>query len=447
MCEPIQLKNLILLELNEINFDVVSQYIVQSPGKFCSLDKLMSGASIITTAEDKYEELEPWIQWPSVHTGLSYSEHGIFRLGDVVSSNAPQIFEELEKQNLLVGSISAMNAENRLKNSAYFIPDPWTKTPSGGEFWIQALSLAISQAANDNSQSKVSFKTFVTLLLAVIRFAKLRHYTTYLKLALSTSKSRWRKALFLDLLLHDIHLGLRALRTPDFSTLFLNAGAHIQHHYFFSSKHVKKGTHLRNPDWYISEDQDPFEDMLEVYEIIIGDYLSLRDSDLIIATGLSQKPNDKVEFYYRLKNHSTFLDYIGIEYRSVIPRMARDFLIQFDSSEQALAAQQKLNQILIVEDGVKLFGEIDNRGQSLFVVLTYPNELHTKTSISVNGSIIFIKPFLTFVAIKNGMHQAEGYAFFTAGIADYSPSNRQHVKEIHGSILNYFNVPRQRHFS
>jgi hypothetical protein len=442
MSGSIQQKKLILLELNELNFDVVSRYLVQSPSKFCSIEKLMSGTAILTMSEDKYEELEPWIQWVSVHTGLSYSEHGIFRLGDVVASNAPQIFEKLERQNLFVGCISAMNTENRLKKAAYFIPDPWTKTPSGGEFWSEALSCAINQAVNDNSKSKISFKTYFTLLLAIIRFAKLTHYTTYLKLILSARKARWRKALFLDLLLHDIHMGLRALQAPDFSTLFLNAGAHIQHHYFFSSKHVKEDTHLRNPGWYIPEDEDPFEDMLKIYEIIIGDYLSLKDSDLIIATGLSQKPYDKIEYYYRLKNHSAFLDYIGIKYRSIIPRMSRDFLIEFDSYDQALVAQQILNQIIVIEDGVKLFGEIDNRGKSLFVVLTYPNEFHEKTSISVNGSIIFIKTFLTFIAIKNGMHQTEGYAFFTPGIASYSPGNRQHVKEIHGSILNYFNLSR-----
>jgi len=37
----------------------------------------------VTTSEKKYEELEPWIQWPTVRTGLTYQEHEIFRLGDV----------------------------------------------------------------------------------------------------------------------------------------------------------------------------------------------------------------------------------------------------------------------------------------------------------------------------------------------------------------------------
>ena len=32
-------------------------------------------------------------------------------------------------------------------------------------------------------------------------------------------------------------------------------------------------------------------------------------------------------------------------------------------------------------------------------------------------SLVRIKPYTTFVAIKNGMHQAEGFAFFTPGVA------------------------------
>ena len=71
-------KRLILLELNEINFDVVDQYLAKDSARFPSLKKLLAGASIRTSCEKKYEELEPWIQWVSVHTNKTYAEHGVF---------------------------------------------------------------------------------------------------------------------------------------------------------------------------------------------------------------------------------------------------------------------------------------------------------------------------------------------------------------------------------
>ena len=67
-----------------------------------------------------------------------------------------------------------------------------------------------------------------------------------------------------------------------FSTLFLNAGAHIQHHYFFNSPFVKSAE-LKNPDWYIEQSKDPFLEMLKVYDSILLDLFKLRNSSIIIA--------------------------------------------------------------------------------------------------------------------------------------------------------------------
>ena len=55
--------------------------------------------------------------------------------------------------------------------------------------------------------------------------------------------------LFLDKLLHEFHLSLFKSKSPNFSSLFLNAGAHIQHHYFFNSSQVE--SELKNPTWYV----------------------------------------------------------------------------------------------------------------------------------------------------------------------------------------------------
>jgi acid stress-induced BolA-like protein IbaG/YrbA len=89
-------KKLIFLELNEVNFDLAQEYVDGSPNHFEAIKSLFRGGKICTHSELVYEHLEPWIQWPSVHTGLSYEEHKICRLGDITLSNAPQIFEILE---------------------------------------------------------------------------------------------------------------------------------------------------------------------------------------------------------------------------------------------------------------------------------------------------------------------------------------------------------------
>lgn len=431
---------LLLLELNEINFDVVNQYLSFNKNQFSNLKILLDSGLVRTSSESLYEELEPWIQWASVHTGLTYQEHNIFRLGDAVGTDKPQIFELIEQAGFKVGSISAMNADNRLKNPVFFIPDPWTKTPSDGSFWCKSLGDAVSQAVNDNSQARITIKTAAQIIFALLRFARPKHYLRYIKYIFQSRWKPWLKPLVLDLLLHDVHWSFFKNRNPNFSTLFLNAGAHIQHHYFFNSKPVMGSITIKNPTWYIKDGADPLSEVLELYDLICGELMDRRDSELLIATGLSQKPYDRVKFYYRLIAHEKFLDQFGLSFTAVYPRMTRDFLVQFQTEIEAIEAETILKKIVIESDGLPLFGVIENRGSSLFVTLTYSSEIDETTKLVINDQVISLKPHVVFVAIKNGMHQAEGYVFCSPGFASYMPKQGAHVAEVGKSILRYFGV-------
>ena len=180
--------------------------------------------------------------------------------------------------------------------------------------------------------------------------------------------------------------------------------------------------------------------MLKVYDEMLLDLLNISDTEVIIATGLSQKPYEQLKFYYRLKNHSNFLEDIGVDFTDVAPRMTRDFLITFDSDENAIVAEKLLSDIL-VDNEVRLFEEIDNRGKDLFVVLTYPSEITEETSITISGRSLPLSKYVTFVAIKNGEHQSKGFAYFSEGIAKFAPPEGSHVSRIHNTVLDYFGVP------
>jgi len=52
-------------------------------------------------------------------------------------------------------------------------------------------------------------------------------------------------------------------------------------------------------------------------------------------------------------------------------------------------------------------------------------------------------PEVSFVAIKNGMHQEEGFAFFTKDILEYAPSDKAHVAHLGLAIMNFFDVKGQ----
>jgi hypothetical protein len=430
-------KKLILLELNEINFDAVSFYIqnnINLPG----FKKIIESGINNTIAEEDYDNLEPWIQWPSVHIGKKFDEHKIFRLGDVVNSTEKQIFEKVEERGYSVGAISPMNASNKLINPKYFIPDPWTVTPSDKSYLSKSISQAVSQAVNDNSKSKLTYKTILNLCISFALLVNPTKFFSMIVYAISALRKPWRKALFLDMLLFEFHKTLFRRKKPNFSTLFLNAGAHIQHHYFFNSPFASNDK-LQNPSWYIESNEDPFLEMLLIYDSMIQDVLSLKNTEVIVATGLSQKPYEKLKFYYRLRDHENFLRNVGLEYKNVTPRMTRDFLISFDTVEEALEAENFLSEVL-VNNKTKLFAQIDNRGNDIFTVLTYPYEITQNTEINLANKKLLLQDHVVFVAIKNGEHQSKGFAYFTDKISRFAPENNSHVSKIHDVILKYFGI-------
>jgi hypothetical protein len=241
-----------------------------------------------TTSEANYELLEPWIQWTTVQTGKTYDEHQVFRLGDMVDRpDLHQIFEDLEKSGLSVGAISPFNADNRLASSKFFIPDPWTQTKASGGYIIEKFSRTVSRVVNSNASGKLGLADVVWLLLGFIVYVRIKRWPKFFKLV-ALHKKPGVEAAILDMILLEVFVTLQKIHKPDYSHLFFNGGAHVQHHYMFNSSQYKG--ELNNPEWYCPSDWDPILMMLETYDTIIGDLLESGER-IIGITGLQQVPH------------------------------------------------------------------------------------------------------------------------------------------------------------
>lgn len=409
---------MLLIELNEINFDFVAKYVRH--GKLPVIGRLMEAHGVHqTTSEQRYEELEPWIQWVTAHTGLRLSEHRVFRLGDIVEHDIPQVWEQLEAAGLRVGAISPMNARNLTRNAAFFVPDPWTQTNVTGSAFLRRMHRAICLAVNANAESKMPAAAFLSLITGLLRYARPRNYLQYLRLAAGGVRHRWLRALLLDLFLGDLFIRLTLKTRPDFASLFVNAGAHIQHHYMFNSAAFEG--HARNPGWYVRPNDDPVLDAYEAYDRMVGHIMTaLPDYRVMIATGLRQVPHERTTFYWRLRDHQSFLRKIGIVGAVVEPRMSRDFIARFRTADEAAKAESILRAAR-ASDGVELF-DVDNRGNSLFVMLTYPRDIGADVEV-MNGNrrVAALKDDVVFVAIKNGEHDGIGTFVDTGLLAGSGP--------------------------
>lgn len=428
-------QKLVFVELNEVNFDLVRKYL--SHHELPSFRTLFDTFQYVETfAEQRYEELEPWIQWVSAHSGKSFAEHGVFRLGDGAGIDFCQIFERLEQSGRKVGAISPMNGRNALARPAYFVPDPWTMTASDGSGFSRRLTAMLRQTVNENSQGRISLASLKTLAEVALRTFTVGDQRALLALIAKAKGRQWIKALVLDRIIHHVHLYLLRRAAPDVSFVFLNAGAHIQHHYYFNSPFADSAS--RNPDWYVDPKADPILDMIVAYDAMLADHLAMLESGtrLIVATGLTQVPYDRVKFYYRLKSHATFLRSLGIEFKQALPRMTRDFEVLFDNKQAAQAAVRTLTSVRMTKDGTALFGDIQNRGLSVFVTLTYGIEIQRGDTVAYDGGVVDdIHSHVVFVAIKNGMHSSKGFAFFSPGSLHQPPQEPVHVSALFGLTL------------
>ena len=433
------MKKLLLIGLNEVNFDLVKKYCSRNQGKYKNLEALESYSEFNFNTEDDYLNLEPWIQWASIHTGKKFAEHQIFRLGDVVNSKVKQIYETLEENHLEVGAVSPMNAKNNLNNAKYFIPDPWTNTASDESALSKSYHQLLIQSVNDNSKSRLTIKSIFTIIYIMFFIVRKSSWYFFAKYLLLSSKKKWFKALFLDLMTHEVHLHLLRKNSPNFSEIFLNSIAHIQHHYFMNFSEFNHHDLSKNPNWYIKKEQDPFVDSLGFLDMVVGDYMSMQNNEVIFSTALTQVPISPT-FYYRLSDHRKFLESININFTNVSPRMTRDFEILFKEDKERDYAESVLQSIRSQKD-IKVFGEIEKRPKSLFVTLTYPYEIDENSEFFCCGKDLDLNSHVVFVAIKNGKHSNKSFTFIPEKISKEIPtSSERHISEIFFIIKQYFGV-------
>lgn len=412
---------LYLIALNELNFDYVRRY--AASGRLPHFGRLIARCGLtVTTTEAMPDRLEPCIQWVTVHTGLAADRHGVFRLGDIEGCAHEQIWEHLERvHGCRVGALSPMNAANRAHTPAFFVPDPWTPTPASGPPALRRLAGALASAVRNHASGHSPLRTYATVLTALGRYSLPRNGLATIGTLLRAVKQGQHRAILLDILLADVFLALTRRHRPDFASLFLNAGAHVQHHYLFSSSAYQGST--RNPDWYVAPGQDPVFDVYAAYDRILGRLLAHSgNARLLLMTALHQDPVAEPVFYYRLRDHVAFLRTLGVPFGSVEARMARDFLVRCADAAEAGVAQAMLASCSD-PTGTQVF-ELDNRGTSLFVTLCYDREITTGFELVHAGGVLpAFARMVVFTGIKNGDHNASGYLIDTGHEALTAPAS------------------------
>ena len=410
----------IILQLNELNFDVIHKFSIKFGLK--NLKVLFDNYKFCKT-EEEYKYLEPWIQWTSFYTGKNYNEHKIFKIGDTENSNL-KFFPEIISQNKKVGSFFSMNLPKLYKNNIFF-PDPWIQT-TGLNKIQKFVHKNLSYFVNNNSSKKIKMRNYLNLILIILMFFRFKKTFTYLKLIFFSLKKKYYKAILFDFLSFEIYNHYLNKNNFDLSLLFINGGAHIQHH------------HLLKFDQSSNEyPNDPYSVYLKYLDMFLQEFRHNNKYNLLLISGLSQKIIEKPIYYYRLNDHKKFLMELGIKFKNVQTLMSRDFVIHFNDNSKIDDAINKLSELRASNDE-KLFGDFKKYEHKLFLSCTFQTKLDNKY-INLFSNKYFLKDILNFVAIKNSVHHNNCYfnyfGEFKNALSLHKISN---ITDFYSFFLNFY---------
>jgi hypothetical protein len=359
---------LFLIEFNELCPSLLEQFMDE--GELPNFWRFYESATVFTTdAGEKEPYLEPWIQWPTVHSGLTFAEHRIFHLGDGRNLTKKCVGELLSDAGVPVGICGSMNL-NYGRLNGYLLPDPWDKEGMAHPDWLTPFYRTIARQVQESSRTEagsrkemLSFAWFLLRngLKAGTAWALVRQLWQERR----DAGVRWRRAMLLDRLLYDVFRSLNRRLGVRFATFFCNSTAHFQHYHWrnmqperFPVPPPATDHHsLRHaiPDGYRSMDR------------ILGRFLKdYPDATLLLCTALSQQPwTNTTKCTYRPRSFDEFLAFARVRVTSaaVKPVMAEQFHVECATSETAAQAEESLRNLDLAGQPLLM---VKREGNSIF---------------------------------------------------------------------------------
>jgi len=441
----------ILLEFNELSPKLIEGFMAN--GELPNFRRLRDRAQVfITDAQEAPPNLEPWVQWVTVHSGLNYDQHGVFHLGDGHRLDRKCLWDILSDEGYRVWVCGSMNQRYDKPINGALIPDPWATQgspyPESLEPYYKFVRQNVQEYTNDRVPLSLrDYARFVTFMLrnglsgrtsfAIVRQLVRERFNR---------RSKWRRATLLDKLQWDVFRSHYRRHRPHFSTFFINSTAHYQH------------AHWRNMDPEpftikpTDADQEEYRDAVlygyREMDRIVGDALALADdgrTSLILASALGQQPCLKYEdiggkTFYRPRVFERLLEWIEVPGRySVAPVMSEEFHANFENEADARRAAEALRSLQV--DGRPAM-RIQEKGTNLYVGCSIFYQLDKNVELvhgSRGKSIPFFRLFYQVESLKSGMHHPDGILWILEpGVAPRREPERVPLLDLAPTVLDLF---------
>ena len=449
---------MIVLELNELTPALMQRFM--AAGSLPNFSRFYHEAKVYTTtAEETPPNLDPWIQWVTVHTGINFRQHGLQRLNEGHTLTTPRVWDLLSAAGKRVWICGSMNVGASKPAGSAVLPDPWTTavrpTPATLEPYFTFVQRQVMEHTSDRGSFGIrEFSRFLRFM--AVHGLSPATIASVLRQMMDERRGggRWKRATLLDQLQFDVFAWYWRRLQPAFATFFLNSTAHYQHLYWremdpsvFTAP--PSATHRR---MY----QHAIEYGYRQMDRLVGRVLDMVDANttVVMATALSQQPCLSFEAhggknFYRPIDWAPITTLAGITDRyATSPVMAHQFHLYFDSPTIAERAAARLAAIRY-EDRQAL--AVERNGAGLFVGCRIYEPLSADASLSVaghDGKTRFFDLFYKIDGVKSGMHHPDGMLWIRTPLRQHAV-HAEHVPlaAVAPTILEHFGLQRPPYMS
>ncbi len=445
---------MILLEFNELSPALMDTFIDQ--GCLPNFRRLRDASQVFTTdAEEVAPNLDPWIQWVTLHSGLSYDEHGVFHLGDGHKLAVKSLWDFISAQGKTVWVCASMNIKYDTPLRGAVVPDPWTvgmsPFPAELDSYYLFVQRNVQEYTNDRVPlSKGDYLRFLKFMTTHGLSAKtVGSILSQLWSERRTGKGRWKRATILDKLQRDVFLNYYKKLHPAFSTFFLNSTAHFQHAHWRNMD--PEPFKIKPTDADQAEYQHAVRYGYEEMDRIVGDILTIAPANavVVLATALSQQPCLIYEdiggkTFYRARTFEPLIEFAGITgCKKVEPVMSEEFHLRFANERDAADAAKRLGALRV--DGRQAM-QVEQRETNVFSgCIIYSQLEHDAVLEAGSGgrSTPFFRLFYQVESLKSGMHHPDGILWMRIpGSRPAVHPEKVSLRDVPPTLLSMFGIEK-----
>lgn len=418
--------NVISIEFNELCPNLMAKFI--AAGHLPNFQRFRDESVVAETdAEETGELLNPWVQWVSVHTGLSAAEHQVTTLSEGHTVPVQAVWDVASTSGRRVWVCGSMNARYDRPLDGYLLPDPWSTgcRPFPEREFDPFINYVRSAVQEHSTGGGGGMKAFLKWMLghglSVGTMAAAAGQLASEKLG----NTSWKRAGILDLIQYDLFTHYYRKVKPHLATFFVNSTAHYQHCYW---RNMEPEAFKVKPT--AKEQRDYAGAILHGYQCmdkLVGRFLRLADSTpnttLFFSTALSQQPYlDHEEKdgrkYYHLNAKTVLAEKLGVtDPFGYEPVMAEQFYLRFESKEACDRAEARLlsfhlkHRPAFKDDRTRLFNA-ERKGDSLLMQCRCTGDVPADAKITSETDeavgVPFADVFYRMEAVKSGRHHPSG---------------------------------------